>query len=130
MPQDIHNLEQLHNLMRYNPFLLDVRTIEEYCRMHICSAIHIKTPKPPLKDKDMKELENKLKSIGIKDKNKMIIVYCKLGIRAGIAKNVLEQIGYTNVKSLGGIETEPLKSILSGKINSPYLKVCQCSNQK
>lgn len=129
--QDIHTIDELHTILKkHKPYLLDVRTIEEYCNGHICSATNIQTPKPPLKDVDRMNLENKLLNIGINNKNALIIVYCKLGIRANIAKNILKEIGFTNVMSLGGIDTQPLKSIITGTVKSPYLKVCYCSNQK
>jgi len=46
-------------------------------------------------------------------KNKLIMVYCKKGVRAGLAKNILRMLGYRNVISLGGVDTEPLRSQLS-----------------
>ncbi len=127
--QDVTSMAQFHNLMRFQPYLLDVRTKEEYCQAHLCSSINIETPKPPLKLKDKKKLKQDLINVGIKNKHVLIFVYCKLGIRANTAKNILKKLGYVNVMSLGGIETEPLKSALEGKMSSfnrQYIKICDC----
>lgn len=122
--QDIHSAKKLNNLLQYKPFLLDVRTKKEFCHRHLCSAINVETPVPPLSNKDILELENRLKKLGI-NKNSVIIIYCKLGIRANRAKNILKNIGYNNVYSLGGIETQPLQSLLKSNINSS-IKFCKC----
>lgn len=39
----------------------------------------------------------------VSDKNAPITVYCASGRRAGIAKETLEGLGYTNVTNAGGI---------------------------
>jgi len=129
--QDILYIEQLHNLMKFKPYLLDVRTKKEYCEKHLCSAINIETPIPPLKKEDLNLLQKKLIKLGIKNKHSLIFVYCKKGIRANYAKNILQKLGYVNVLSLGGITTEPLKSIIENKISSidkKYIKLCDCKN--
>ncbi len=38
------------------------------------------------------------------DKNAPIYLYCRTGRRSGIAKETLEQLGYTNVTNAGGID--------------------------
>ena len=126
--QDITSMAQFYNLIKFEPYLLDVRTKEEYCQNHLCSAINIETPLPPLKQKNLKDLQKKLINLGI-NKHSLIFVYCKKGIRANIAKNILQQLGYVNVMSLGGITTEPLKSAMDGKMtsfNKQYIKICNC----
>ena len=93
--------------------LLDIRTKEEYCKGHIPGAILIETPLPPLTSQKKTTLKRKLSrfvEVYRISKNRPIIVYCKKGIRAGEAKKILLSLGYTNIMSLGGVETEPLKS--------------------
>ena len=59
-----------------------------------------------------------------------IIIYCKTGTRAKTAKEILEMLGYRNVANLGGVDIEPLNSVMSGQIKSKGLDVCLCKNRK
>ena len=72
--------------------ILDVRTLEEYNTGHIPNAILIP-------DNQIKE---KAESI-LKDKNQLILVYCRSGRRSKNASNILVSLGYTNIKEFGGI---------------------------
>ncbi len=40
----------------------------------------------------------------IDDKDTEIVLYCRSGRRAGIAKSLLEQAGYRNVRNAGSVE--------------------------
>ena len=75
-----------------NIILLDVRTKEEYDEKHIKGAILIPSA----------ELENKV-TTEIPDKEHKIFVYCRTGIRAKAACEILKDLGYTNIYNLGGI---------------------------
>jgi len=44
-------------------------------------------------------------------KSTLIVVYCKKGIRAGIAKKTINNLGYTNVIAWGGVDEAPLNQI-------------------
>jgi phage shock protein E len=77
--------------------LLDVRTVEEYSGRHVDKAVNI--PVDTLNGQ-MAEIE-KLTS---GDKTKPIVVYCQAGGRAGRAKKMLTDAGYTQVTNLGGID--------------------------
>jgi rhodanese-related sulfurtransferase len=94
--------------------VLDIRTHAEYCRGHLPGAILVKTPLPPIlsdvRDGLRRELSKTMKSVGA-NFDTPVIVYCKKGVRAGVAMQMLKQMGYRNVSSLGGVETEPLKSL-------------------
>ena len=72
--------------------ILDVRTQEEYDEAHIDGAILI----PDY------EIAAKAESI-LKDKNQLILVYCRSGRRSKNAADKLVSLGYTNVKEFGGI---------------------------
>ena len=74
--------------------IIDVRTKEEWDSGHIEGATHI-----PLKN-----LSNKIDEF-TKDYNEEILLYCRSGNRSGKAKKLLDEIGYTNTKNLGGIES-------------------------
>ncbi len=73
--------------------LIDVRTAKEYKEGHLKNAINI--PYAEIKDK-IREY--------VKDKDEKIILYCRSGRRSGIAKKILEGIGYKNVVDAGVYE--------------------------
>ncbi|MBQ7767459.1 MAG: rhodanese-like domain-containing protein [Oscillospiraceae bacterium] len=72
--------------------ILDTRTREEYDEKHIPGAILI--PHDQIKQ----EAESVLK-----DKNQLILVYCRSGRRSKLASEDLVALGYTNIKEFGGI---------------------------
>ena len=80
--------------------ILDVRTQEEYDEAHIESAILI----PDY------EVADKAESI-LKDKNQLILVYCRSGRRSKLAASELVKLGYTNIKEFGGIIDWPYETV-------------------
>ena len=72
---------------------LDVRSHEEFASGHLPGAINI-----PHTEIAAGIAELKL------DKNTPIAIYCKSGRRAGLALEVLQQQGYTNLTNKGGYE--------------------------
>ena len=72
--------------------IIDARTQEEYDQGHIPGAILI--PEYEIADRAEKEL---------RDKDQLILVYCRSGRRSKIAAEELVKLGYTNVKEFGGI---------------------------
>ena len=73
--------------------LLDVRTAEEYRDGHIDGSINIPLDK-------ISSVENI-----VKDKSTPLYVYCLSDGRSGQAVSYLKQMGYTNVKNIGGISS-------------------------
>lgn len=76
--------------------ILDVRTPDEFAAGHIEGAVCI-----PLETMD--------RAIGtkLKDKDQVILVYCRSGSRSTRAALKLVQSGYRNVKEMGGLITWP-----------------------
>ena len=72
--------------------LVDVRSVEEYRTGHIPSSHNF----PVDQIKDIARL--------IPKKETSVFVYCQSGRRAARAKDKMAAMGYTNVKSIGGIE--------------------------
>ena len=72
--------------------IIDARTQSEYDEGHIPGAILI--PEYEIADRAEKEL---------RDKDQLILVYCRSGRRSKIAAEELVKLGYTNVKEFGGI---------------------------
>lgn len=66
--------------------IIDVRTPEEFSQSHVQGAINI----------PVNEIVERIKDVE-KNKNKVIIVYCKTGKRSKIAKKLLEEEGYNNI---------------------------------
>ena len=73
--------------------MIDVRTKQEWDTGFIDGAIHI-----PLKN-----LSNNIGKY-TENNNEEILLYCRSGNRSGKAKLILEELGYTNIKNIGGIE--------------------------
>lgn len=73
--------------------VIDVRTEKEYNEGHLENAINI----------PYAEIGEKINA-HVKDKEEKIIVYCRSGRRSGIAKNILEEMGYKNIINAGAYE--------------------------
>ena len=71
---------------------LDVRSSSEYESGHIQGAIHL--PHTNVTEQASSLLPNK---------NDEILVYCRSGGRAGKAEAMLKELGYSNVKNIGGL---------------------------
>lgn len=86
--------EQAKKLMdtQTNYIIIDARTEEEFKEGHIEGAILI--PEYEIGNRAENEL---------KDKDQLILVYCRSGRRSKIAAQALADLGYTNVKEFGGI---------------------------
>lgn len=74
--------------------ILDVRTQSEYANGHIPGAICV--PNEGISDVMPPELP---------DLEQLILVYCRSGNRSKQAAKKLSEIGYTNIKEFGGINT-------------------------
>ncbi len=94
--------EEAHQILdsRKDAVLLDVRTHEEYKKIHIDGAKLL--PVDNIKQRAEAELP---------DKNVPILVYCQSGMRAGNAVKQLKQMGYTNAFSFGGIVNWPYQTV-------------------
>lgn len=80
--------------------LLDVRTQEEFEQAHIKGAMLL--PVTDIKD----NAEDKLK-----DKDAVILVYCRSGSRSAQASQQLADMGYTKVNDFGGIIDWPYDTV-------------------
>lgn len=76
-----------------DPVIIDVRTDSEFNSGHLQGALHMQH------DKIGSMIETK-----VPDKNADILLYCRSGARAGVAKKTLESLGYRNVKNGGGLK--------------------------
>ena len=85
---------------REDYIILDVRTQEEFDEAHIDGAILI----PDY------EIAAKAESV-LKDKDQLILVYCRSGRRSKLAAEALVKLGYTNVKEFGGIIDWPYETV-------------------
>lgn len=75
-----------------NYVIVDVRTPDEYKEGHIPNAINI--PNETINE----TVYNKLK-----DKNQLILIYCRSGSRSRQAAYKMQKLGYTNLVDFGGI---------------------------
>ena len=72
---------------------IDVRTPAEYAQSSISGHANIPHTEITMRIADL-----------VTDKSAPINLYCGSGRRAGLAKQALEEMGYTNVTNAGGIE--------------------------
>lgn len=127
-----YNLDKALDLLNSGGLLLDIRSNEEWCQGHLCGAIHIPTHIPPLKPLQRKTLAHNLfHQVQHLPKHFPLVLYCKKGVRASLARDMLYQRGYTNVIVLGGVDVPPLKNLFNKTALPPYLairffQICQC----
>lgn len=79
--------------LRNGAMLIDVRSVDEFESGHILQAYNM-----PL---DRVEV---MVPGAVRDKNKVLLLHCSTGVRSGIAKKKLEDMGYKNVFNLGSYE--------------------------
>ena len=80
--------------------LLDVRTEAEFREQRIKGAVLL--PNVEIKNRAGTELP---------DKNALIFVYCRSGVRSAGAAKELVSMGYTNVYDIGGIINWPYETV-------------------
>jgi rhodanese-related sulfurtransferase len=73
--------------------VLDVRTIQEYEEIHLQNALLL-----PVQELSQASLNE----IGLSDKDQEIILYCRSGARSKTAFDIMNSLGYTNIKSVAG----------------------------
>jgi phage shock protein E len=74
-------------------YYIDVRSDEEFNAGHVSVAAHVPHDEIAARIGEVTE-----------DRDAEIFLYCKSGRRAGIAKDVLEDMGYTRVTNLNSLE--------------------------
>jgi len=79
--------------IRQGAFVVDVRSPREFSTGHLLQALNF----------PLDELEGSVPQ-KIKDKNRVILVHCRSGLRSKVAKQRLQKIGYHNVFDLGSYE--------------------------
>lgn len=73
------------------PLVLDVRSPAEYAAGHIPTALNLPYREIPQRWPELADLTTQ-----------EIVVYCEIGVRAGLAEATLEQAGFQQVVSLAG----------------------------
>ncbi len=76
--------------------ILDVREASEYGKGHIRGAVQLSVTRVK---KNAGEI--------IPDKDRLILVYCRSGVRSAAAGKQLLELGYRNVKDFGGLRNWP-----------------------
>ena len=72
--------------------MIDVRTPAEFAAGHAKGAVNF----------DVTKMEaGRLPAVA---RSAKIYVYCRTGVRAGIAQSILQRSGYTDVSSIGGLQ--------------------------
>lgn len=92
-------------LQQPNVIVIDVRTPQEYYEARIADAKLI----------PVQEIPEKLDDFPV-DVETPIVLFCRIGQRSGLAKNFLEQVGYSNV--FNGMTLETVASVMGAEIIS------------
>ena len=87
--KNISYAEAMNIIEKASSVIIDVRTKEEYDKWHIKNSINI----------PVNEVSDIAKGV-LKDKEKMIFVYCSAGIRSVVACEILAGLGYENVYNI------------------------------
>lgn len=125
-PRDF-NLREAKQMLQDGALLLDIRSTPEYCEGHLCGAVQIPTPVPPFsKAQHTKMIDRLFRHVRFLPKNYPIVVYCKKGLRASMARSFLERVGFTNVVVLGGVSEQPMKSLFDKSRKDTFLRICKC----
>lgn len=80
---------ELHDKLKDDGFLLDVRTQKEFSNAAIPNAVNI----------PVDELRNRLDEL---PKDKTIYIYCEIGLRGYLAQRIIRQKGFDKVFNLSG----------------------------
>lgn len=86
-----------HRLVEAGALLLDVRTPAEHAERCLDNSTLIPHTELPARVQEVVDAQGG-------DKSKPIVVFCRRGGRAGMAKDVLLANGFTEVTNLGGID--------------------------
>lgn len=78
--------------------ILDVREPAEWAEAHLPGALHV--PRGMLEAKADMDYPNREPRLA--DRGQTIIVHCASGARSAMAADVLQQMGFTDVRSLAG----------------------------
>jgi len=83
--------KEAHEKLKNGALVIDVRSAGEFNAGHLAKAINI----------PLDEIETALPK-RVKDKGQVLLLHCASGMRSGIAKSKLKDMGYTNAFNLGG----------------------------
>ena len=93
---------EAHDLMTSDRVVvLDVRTQQEYDASHIVNA--------RLLPHDAIDAESA--AVAAPDKDALVLVYCRTGVRSAEASAKLAALGYAQVRDFGGIESWPYATV-------------------
>lgn len=97
--------------------VLDIRSPSEYAAGHLADSILIPTDAPPDSNWVLTDKYLWMVMFG-KPLTLPVYLYCRKGIRAHEAQQMLYRRGYTNVTNLGGIEEGQLGADLQSGVVS------------
>lgn len=93
---------EAHDLMTSDRVaVLDVRTQEEYDASHIVNARLL----------PLDSVDEAAAAAVAPDKDALVLVYCRTGVRSAEASAKLAELGYTQVRDFGGIESWPYATV-------------------
>ena len=85
------SFDEIEKLIEKGGQLIDVRSSMEFLQGALYGAVNI----------PLDSIQSSTESI---DKNKPVILYCRSGMRSGIAKQFLETLGFDEVYNIGSYQ--------------------------
>ncbi len=82
------------------PTVIDVREPSEFASGHVAGAINI----------PLGEIQRKIVTV-VTDKDTPLILYCRTGNRSGMAKSIVDNLGYKSVSN--GIDQRNVEKLLN-----------------
>jgi phage shock protein E len=85
--------KEASEFLKNGAMVIDVRSESEFNSGHLSQAVNM-----PLDRIDV------LAPSSVRDKNKILLLHCQSGMRSGLAKNKLIELGYKNTYNLGSYD--------------------------
>lgn len=99
-PYADRDLELAQQLVEGGALVLDVRSAREYAEGHVAGAVN-------LPHTQISERIEEILALQGGDRHRPIVLYCRGGNRAGMAKRELEAAGFDRLLNFGGLDDWP-----------------------
>jgi rhodanese-related sulfurtransferase len=94
------SVRNAHECVDSDTLIIDIRELSEYERGHIPGAVHLS--RGLIEFHIHKLVEESRTSVDTPQEEQAIVLYCGTGGRSSLAAQTVEELGYTNVKSIDG----------------------------
>lgn len=100
-PNSLSSKELTQLINTDNSILYDIRSSQEYNKGHITSAVNI-LPTDTSENNNIKILSDKINSLDVNSKSKIVMLVCKDGLRSNKYAQKIKSQGIKNISYLNG----------------------------